>query len=229
MEDLEKETVVVVKEASQVAENKDITVVIPYVKSEAQGNELMYALRSIACNLRHAFNVVVIGDREDWFSDKITHIPHEKRENSSPQIDILEKLCKALKSDEVSEEFIFTADDTFFMQNILLSHIEVPKTTQKHIPIALSKTRLKSMLEKQQETPVDIFSEYFESLGIMPVDANWETAPYVLRVSSQEPNEDIFKKYINERFFLNIAPTAWGTFIEKFLSDYFSEPSIYEK
>ncbi len=230
MENLEKETTVIPdSKETKVTENKCITVVIPYVKGEAQGSELMYALRSIEQYFNHEFNVVVIGDREEWFSDEVIHIPHVKSKNSTPQIDILQKLCIALDSDLVREEFIFTADDIFFMQNVLLSHIEVPKTEQKHIPIALSKTRLKRILAERQEQPVDIISEYFDTLGIMPVSANWETAPYVLRVASSTPNEAIFKKYINERFFLNIAPSAWGTFMEAFLSDSFPEPSIYEK
>lgn len=230
MNKLEKETAVIPdSKETKVTENKCITVVIPYVKGEAQGSELMYTLRSIEQYFNHEFNVVVIGDREEWFSDEIIHIPHEKDEKSTSQIDILQKLVIALSANEVSEEFIFTADDIFFMQNVLLSHIEVPKTEQKHIPIVLSKTRLKRMLDNRQDPPIDIISEYFDSLGIMPVSANWETAPYVLRVASSKPNEEIFKKYINERFFLNIAPSAWGTFMEAFLSDRFPEPSIYEK
>src|SRR5690606_7790263 len=54
-----------------------IPLLIPYLKSEVAGEELRYALRSWEQNFKEDFQVVVIGDREDWFSPEIVHIPHE--------------------------------------------------------------------------------------------------------------------------------------------------------
>ena len=43
-----------------------ISVVIPYCKEYAQGNELLFAIRSWYINARFPFHIFVIGDYEDW-------------------------------------------------------------------------------------------------------------------------------------------------------------------
>lgn len=103
-----------------------ITVVFPYCKTMAQGKELLYAIRSWQKNVRFGINIVVIGDREDWFSEEITFIEHQ-RTSDNPQIDILEKLTVALASNDVTEKFIFTADDIYLVNPISLYHIGLPK------------------------------------------------------------------------------------------------------
>ena len=50
------------------------TVVIPYCKEFAQGRELLFTLRSWYNNARFPANLVIIGDREDWFSEEVTVI-----------------------------------------------------------------------------------------------------------------------------------------------------------
>ena len=43
-----------------------VSVVIPYCKEYAQGNELLFALRSWYQNARFPFRIVIIGDAEEW-------------------------------------------------------------------------------------------------------------------------------------------------------------------
>ncbi len=103
------------------------TIVIPYVKEFAQGNELLYALRSIASNATFNYNIVIIGDAEEWFNpDCITHIPH-KRCSDNPQVDVLSKLQIAIDSHMVSEDFVWSNDDIYLVNRISLAHIAVPK------------------------------------------------------------------------------------------------------
>ena len=102
------------------------TVVIPYVKNKAQGNELKMALRSFDKFLCFGVNVVIIGDREEWMSDVVTVIEHECV-SDNPQIDVLEKLKLAIAADEVTDKFIWSNDDIYLVAPVMLAHIEVPK------------------------------------------------------------------------------------------------------
>lgn len=102
------------------------TVVIPYCKEFAQGRELLFALRSWYNNTRFPANLVIIGDCEDWFSEEVTVIEHQ-RTSDNPQIDTMEKLKLAIESPEVTERFVWTNDDIYLVNGISLAHIEIPK------------------------------------------------------------------------------------------------------
>ena len=103
-----------------------VTVVIPYVKKKAQGDELRMALRSLHKFLRFGVNVVVIGDREEWMSDEVTVIEHDCV-SDNPQIDVVEKLKLAIAADEVTDKFIWSNDDIYLVAPVMLSHFEIPK------------------------------------------------------------------------------------------------------
>lgn len=104
-----------------------LSVVIPYCKEYAQGNELLFALRSWYKNARFPFRIVVIGDREDWMdSENLTFIECP-RVSDIPSVDTLHKLRVALNSAEVTERFIWSNDDIYLMNPVSLAHIELPK------------------------------------------------------------------------------------------------------
>jgi len=103
-----------------------IAVVIPYVSEFAQGKELKFALASMQKHLKADFKVVIIGDREDWFSDEVIHITHECC-SDNPQIDVLEKLKLAIESDQVSDKFIWSNDDIYLVSPVTMADLEVLK------------------------------------------------------------------------------------------------------
>ena len=102
------------------------SVVIPYCKEFAQGKELLYALRSWDKNCCFPADFVVIGDKEDWFSDEI-HFIECPRVSDNPSVDTYHKLKVALERDLVTDDFIWTNDDIYVLQPIDLSHIQLPK------------------------------------------------------------------------------------------------------
>lgn len=102
------------------------SVVIPYCKEFAQGKELMYALRSWNKNCCFPADFVVIGDKEEWFSDEI-HFIECPRVSDNPSVDTYHKLKVALERDLVTDDFIWTNDDIYVLQPIDLSHIQLPK------------------------------------------------------------------------------------------------------
>ncbi len=79
-----------------LSEKPDIvSVVIPYVKAFAQGNELQLAVRGWAENFKENFNMVIVGDREPWMGENIIVID-SPCVGDNPPIDIAHKLLKVI-------------------------------------------------------------------------------------------------------------------------------------
>lgn len=104
-----------------------ISVVIPYCKEYAQGNELLFAIRSWYKNARFPFHIFVIGDAEDWMDgENVTWIDCP-RVSDIPSVDTLHKLHEILTYTAVSERFIWTNDDIYLMNPVSVPHIVLPK------------------------------------------------------------------------------------------------------
>ena len=103
-----------------------VTVVIPYIKEFAQGNELQLALRGWGKYFKDDFNVVIIGDREDWMSKDLDVIEC-KRIGNNPPIDIANKMLLAIESDLVSEKFIWANDDQYLISPCVIADFETLK------------------------------------------------------------------------------------------------------
>jgi|GEM_PF-1731013 len=114
----------VVKEESTVLDSRP-TVVIPYKKSAAAGEELKYALRAWD-KYFPGCKIVVIGDREDWFSPELICIEMEVMSNN-PQIDVANKLMVAIAADEIPDDFIWSNDDILPVSPIHIGDIQLLK------------------------------------------------------------------------------------------------------
>lgn len=107
---------------------KKIAVIIPYLKGKAQGLELLYAVRSIAKNFTEDdYQLVVIGDKEDWFSDEILFID-KPCIGSNPQADVIDKIKTILVDESIPEEFVWTNDDIYFVSPTTMSDLRILKT-----------------------------------------------------------------------------------------------------
>lgn len=125
---LEKEMEMADAKKEVESEKPKLSIVIPYVKEFAQGNELHMAVRSWNKFFKEEFNLVVIGDREPWMNDQLTLIEH-KRVGNNPPIDIAHKMELAIKSDKVSEKFVWSNDDQYLVGNVMLADLEFLKCT----------------------------------------------------------------------------------------------------
>lgn len=104
-----------------------ISVVIPYCKEYAQGNELLFAIRSWYKNACFPFHIFVIGDYEDWMDgENVTWIDCP-RVSDIPSVDTLHKLHEILAYTAVTERFIWTNDDIYLMNPVSVPHIVLPK------------------------------------------------------------------------------------------------------
>lgn len=104
-----------------------VSVVVPYCKEYAQGNELLFALRSWYKYARFPFRIVIIGDAEEWMDGGNLTLIECPRCSDIPSVDTLHKLWVAQNSPEVSGCFIWTNDDIYLMNPVGLEHIRIPK------------------------------------------------------------------------------------------------------
>ena len=129
---------------SQVQGVKDTTggaclsVVIPYCREYAQGNELLFAIRSWHKYATFPFRIVVIGDKEDWMDTENMTLIECPRMSDIPSVDTLNKLNVAYESKDVTGQFIWTNDDIYLVNPAGLSHILIPKVLGKMNPSAYS-------------------------------------------------------------------------------------------
>jgi len=84
--------------------------------SEWHNNEIKYSLRSVEKNLTHD-KVFVVGEKCDWFSDKIIHIPAEDPYKEKLK-NALHKLSIACNDKRISKDFILMNDDFFILKPI---------------------------------------------------------------------------------------------------------------
>lgn len=104
-----------------------VSVVIPYCKEYAQGNELLFAIRSWYKNARFPFHITVIGDAEEWMDGENLTLIECPRCSDIPSVDTLHKLWTAQENPEVTGGFIWTNDDIYLMNPVGLEHIRIPK------------------------------------------------------------------------------------------------------
>lgn len=104
-----------------------VSVVIPYCKEYAQGNELLFALRSWYQNARFPFRITVIGDAEEWMDGENLTLIECPRVSDIPSVDTLHKLWTAIESTDVTGLFIWTNDDIYLMNPVGMDHIALPK------------------------------------------------------------------------------------------------------
>ncbi len=88
-----------------------------YKRTSDKGKELRYSMRSLKNITNWNGEVFVCGDKEDWFSDRITMIDGFKRSHIKP-IDTRNKVKAILDDERVADDFIFFNDDFFITKPI---------------------------------------------------------------------------------------------------------------
>ena len=97
-----------------------IDILIPLGKGTGwDDNELRYSLRSIEQYLDNIGNIYIIGLQPSWLKNVI-HVPHPDVHISSKfrNQNILQKILFTIQHYEVSNNFVFTNDDIFFLKEL---------------------------------------------------------------------------------------------------------------
>jgi hypothetical protein len=107
-----------------------------YWAAGAEGDELRYSMRSVLANVAGLKNVVLCGDRPDWYGGDFIHSPRFSEHAAKKQfgtarwckwIDSIVKLKKIIASDLVTDRFLWLYDDTFIVQPTTANWLSVPR------------------------------------------------------------------------------------------------------
>lgn len=95
-----------------------VDIVIPLGNgSKWRDNELRYALRSIEKHCKNYKDIYIIGNYPDFINNKIKYIPYFAPYTFRTD-DIKNKILVACNTKEISDNFLFTNDDIFLLENI---------------------------------------------------------------------------------------------------------------
>lgn len=85
--------------------------------SRWNNQELKYSLRSIAKHGKNINNVCIVGYKPNFVSDKVIHIPCEDIGDKKHKR-ILNKILAAANSGLVSNDFLISSDDHFYIKDV---------------------------------------------------------------------------------------------------------------
>ena len=114
---------------------------IVYVCREGDNEELRYSIRSVVKNMSHD-NLWVVGGKPDWYKGK--HIPVVQ--DKAYFLNAKTNMRTILKSDQISDKFIFMNDDFFVMNPI------------KEIPYMYSGLLLDKIQYRERQNPGDLYT-----------------------------------------------------------------------
>lgn len=166
-----------------------VSIVIPYVTSTAQWDELRIALRSIAANALFPCRLFIVSDKlPDWVSDEVTLIPCEqiRGQRFAKSFDAVLKLKAVIACDEVSQDFIYTYDDTVFLK----------KGQFSNHAIAVSEFPSAKRIEQWDGSVIwkEVVSNTLQRLALNNLPLfNYET--HLPRVFNKTTLNDVFNRY----------------------------------
>lgn len=226
----------VYKQESSVAEakqtEKKLCVVIPYYKAVHQPMALLCAIRSLCDHLLADFKVVVIGDKEDWFSPELVHVPSSLSAVDTDSI-IDDAFTKVTLVEHISDEFILMMPDTFLLTPLSVSHMLISKASESlefntGLPFGVDIKQVMQYLTAMPDEPLTMeICQHCSSHG-RPVVVDWRKNEWLLPVVSANPNPAKFKELVDKRFFMRYSKEGWSGFLQDKLKVMYPNKSKYE-
>lgn len=109
-------------------------VVIPYKKSEAQGNELLLAIRGWIKHFKEAFRIIIVGDHPGEIPEElpenmsvVIHLPHVCQ-TETPPLDIIAKLQEVIAAYPEYPGIILTNDDIYPVNDFDITEVKLLKS-----------------------------------------------------------------------------------------------------
>ena len=224
------------KQESSVAEakqtEKKLCVVIPYYKAVHQPMALLCAIRSLCDHLLADFKVVVIGDKEDWFSPELVHVPSSLSAVDADSI-IDDAFTKVTLVEHISDEFILMMPDTFLLTPLSVSHMLISKASESlefntGLPFGVDIKQVMQYLTAMPDEPLTMeICQHCSSHG-RPVVVDWRKNEWLLPVVSANPNPAKFKELVDKRFFMRYSKEGWSGFLQDKLKVMYPNKSKYE-
>ena len=120
------------------SETKKISAVWVYWEGGADGDELRYSMRSVHRHFTDAQNLVICGDGPDWFTGPLINSPRFNKQDAKRRFgsgrfakwcDSVVKLRKICESPLVTDQFLWLYDDTFFLRDLTVADLSIPRCT----------------------------------------------------------------------------------------------------
>lgn len=211
---------------------KKLCVVIPYCKAVHQPEALLYAIRSLCTNLLADFKVVVVGDKEDWFSPELLHVPSTLSAVDTDSI-IDDAFTKVTLIEHLSDEFILMMPDTFLLNPLSVAHMMIPKASgslkfDTGLPFGVDVKQVVQYLTAMPDEPLTMeICQHCSSHG-RPVVVDWHKNEWLLPVVSSNPNPAKFTELAEGRFFLRFTKEGWSDFLQNQLKIMYPKKTEYE-
>lgn len=219
-----------IAEAKQ--EEKKLCVVIPYSREAHWSDALLYTIRSLCAYLLADFRIVVIGDKEDWFSPELVHVPASfSPVNMDSVIDAV--VAKVTLEEKISGEFILMMPDTFLLNPLSVHHLMIPKVSESFkfdtgLPFMVDVKLVVQYLTAAPDEPLTLEVCRKCSTHGRPVVVDWRRNEWLLPVVSSRPDAKKFAELADKRFFLRFSKEGWSEFLQAQLHEMFPLKSRYE-
>ena len=224
------------KKDTSVAEKeqilKKLCVVIPYCKAVHQPMALLYAIRSLCAYLLADFKVVVIGDKEDWFSPELIHVPASLSETSLDNL-VEDTFIKATLTEDLSDGFILMMPDIFLLNPLSVPHIAIPKVSESFkfdtgLPFMVDTRLVTQLMTAMVDETLTMEACQKCSAHGRPVVVDWRKNEWLLPVVSANPNPAKFEELVDKRFFMRYSKEGWSGFLQDKLKVMYPNKSKYE-
>ena len=182
-------------------------IVIPYIADKAAWHELKFTLRSISENFDGQVRIWLIGDKPVWANNLVEHIPLDliKGIDFCHALDVNNKLKFISELPDIGEHFIYTYDDTLFLNPTSYDKIKKLKS-EPHIPDQQYIWRKSSGSHKWTRLLANAFNT-LKGNGLPTY--NYET--HLPRVFSKSKLQKLFKMYPVDSPFL-VSTLYYNTF-----------------
>jgi hypothetical protein len=184
-----------------------ISIVIPYLQqlSESKDDELRLALRSWCKYAMFDFNIILVGDKPNWYTgDHIATTPIRGRQYTRAY-DIANKIRHIVGSEIITDHFIYSYDDIYAIAPVKREYFDLI-VAESHMASAtyLGSGKWNELLERTYKA-VTLDQMY-----------NYET--HLPRMFNKKRLENIYNAYE-----LEVNPLLFSTL---YYNEYFKEPDI---
>ena len=119
--------------------DQTISAVWVYWAGGAVGEELRYSMRSVQQHFTGLENIVLCGDKPDWYRGDFIDSPKWTKRQAKRKFgtkrwakwtDSIIKLQRIIDSPMVTDQFLWLYDDTFFVKDATASEVAMPRRTR---------------------------------------------------------------------------------------------------
>lgn len=243
-ENLQKEIQIIGGSPNPTIEEKEqpLAVVFPCTKGVAESKDLELAIRSWQLNFDEEIQVIVVGDKEDWYPEDLLHIPHKHHED--PRLDLVEKLKLICENEIVPEQFVLANQSAYMINYCSLADIDSLKckgqikdaieadylkelmlTTydyETQLPFLLNKHEVAQDLEAVDLTKSSFINAFVNDVvDKLPFELDFKTDNQKCGVYRSNPNQSLIRQATTTKKWITNSEDGWCDALIEVLNEIF--------